>query len=317
MNGLRDLPSVHAVLAWPRVAALAARHGHGKVARAAREAVETARRARRGGSTGEDAVVDEARVEARLLVPASTLQPVLNGTGILVHTNLGRAPLAAEAIAAMVEISSGYSTVEYDLDNGKRGDRHGHAAPLLTALTGAEDALVVNNAAAALLLALAAVARGRQVIVSRGELVEVGGGFRIPDVLAESGAELVEVGTTNRTHLADYERAIGERSALLLKVHRSSFGMVGFTREVPLAELAELGRSRGLPVLHDAGSGCLGGFDRDTDETVASSVRAGADLVVFSGDKLLGGPQAGLLVGRRALVARAREHPLLRAVPSR
>ena len=243
---------------------------------------------------------------------APSLRRVLNATGVLVHTNLGRAPLAEAALARVVEVGGGYSNLEYDLERGERGSRQDHLAPLLARLTGAEAALVVNNNAAAVLLALAALAEGREVVVSRGELIEIGDGFRIPDVLARSGARLVEVGTTNRTRAVDYERAIGPETALLLRVHQSNFRVVGFSELPRLAELAEIARRHELPLVDDLGSGAL---VRVGDEpTPAESLRAGADLVCFSGDKLLGGPQAGIVVGRADLVERLRRHPLQRAL---
>src|SRR5205823_5536667 len=241
-----------------------------------------------------------------------SLRRVLNATGVLIHTNLGRAPLAAEAIAQVVETARGYSNLELDLRDGTRGSRQDHAAALLRRLTGAEASIVVNNNAAALLLALAALAEGREVIVSRGELVEIGDGFRIPDVLARSGATLVEVGTTNRTRAEDYERAIGERTGALLRVHQSNFKIVGFTEQPPLSELARLAHRHGLPLVDDLGSGVL--VELGDEPSVSASVAAGADLVTFSGDKLLGGPQAGLVVGRADLVERLRRHPLQRAL---
>ncbi len=308
---LRGLPAVSAVLGRPRVAALAAAHGQAAVTGAVRAALSDARAAI---LAGREAAVSDDDVIARVgRAHAGTLRPVLNATGVVVHTNLGRAPLAAQAIAAMAEVAGGYATLEYDLDRGARGERSIHATALLRELTGAEDALVVNNNAAAVMLVLAALAVGRDVVVSRGELVEIGGGFRIPDVLRQSGARLVEVGTTNRTHPADYAGAIDEGTALLMKVHRSNFAILGFTSEVALADLAALGRARGVPVVYDAGSGAL----RETEAqepTVRSFVDAGADVVTFSGDKLLGGPQAGVIVGTRALVERMRRHPLNRAL---
>jgi L-seryl-tRNA(Ser) seleniumtransferase len=231
---------------------------------------------------------------------------------VLVHTNLGRAPLADAALARVVEVGSGYANLEYDVERGERGSRQDHLAPLLERLTGAEAALVVNNNAAAVLLALAALAEGREVVVSRGELIEIGDGFRIPDVLARSGARLVEVGTTNRTRAADYERAIGPETALLLRVHQSNFRVVGFSEQPRLAELAEVARRHELPLVDDLGSGALGPVG--DEPTPAESLRAGADLVCFSGDKLLGGPQAGIVVGRADLVERLRRHPLQRAL---
>jgi L-seryl-tRNA(Ser) seleniumtransferase len=241
-----------------------------------------------------------------------SLRRVLNATGVLVHTNLGRAPLAPAALARVAEVGAGYSNLEYSLERGERGSRQDHLGGLLERLTGAEAALVVNNNAAAVLLALAALAEGREVVVSRGELIEIGDGFRIPDVLARSGARLVEVGTTNRTRAADYEGAIGADTALLLRVHQSNFRVVGFSERPRLEELAAIAHAHELWLVDDLGSGALG---RVGDEpTPAESLRAGADLVCFSGDKLLGGPQAGVVVGCADLVERLRRHPLQRAL---
>jgi L-seryl-tRNA(Ser) seleniumtransferase len=240
------------------------------------------------------------------------LRRVLNATGVLVHTNLGRAPLPESALVRIYEVGRGYSNLEYDLTSGARGSRQDHIAALLRRLTGAEAALVVNNNAAAVLLALAALAEGRVVVVSRGELIEIGDGFRIPEVLDRSGARLVEVGTTNRTRAADYERAIGPETALLLRVHQSNFRVVGFTELPAVAELSAVARRHGLPLVEDLGSGVL--VEAADEPTVRASLDAGADLVCFSGDKLLGGPQAGIVVGRAALVERLRRHPLQRAL---
>ncbi len=240
------------------------------------------------------------------------LARVLNATGVIVHTNLGRAPLPPAALERTAEVARGYSNLEYDLDAGARGSRQGHAAPILGRLTGAEAALVVNNNAGAMLLALAALAEGREVVVSRGELIEIGDGFRIPDVLSRSGARLVEVGTTNRTSAADYARAIGEQTALLLRVHQSNFRLVGFAERPLLADVAGVARSHSLPLLDDLGSGAL--VDLGDEPTARSSLEAGADLVCFSGDKLLGGPQAGIVVGRADLVEQLARHPLHRAL---
>jgi L-seryl-tRNA(Ser) seleniumtransferase len=245
------------------------------------------------------------------------LRRVLNATGVVVHTNLGRAPLAPAAVERAVEVGGSYSNLEYDLEDGGRGSRQDHPAALLRRLTGAEAALVVNNNAAAVLLALAALAQGREVVVSRGELIEIGDGFRIPDVLARSGARLVEIGTTNRTRAADYERALGPETALLLRVHQSNFRVVGFTERPSTRALAEVARRAGVPLVDDLGSGAL-----DPSNTVLlaeepsprEALAAGADLVCFSGDKLLGGPQAGIVVGRADLVERLRRHPLQRAL---
>jgi L-seryl-tRNA(Ser) seleniumtransferase len=237
---------------------------------------------------------------------------VLNATGVIVHTNLGRAPLAEEAIARVVEISRGYSNLEYDLTAGARGSRQDHVAETLRRLTRAEAALVVNNNAAAILLALAALAEGREVLVSRGELIEIGDGFRIPDVLARSGARLREVGTTNRTRASDYESAVGAETALLLRVHQSNFRVVGFTEQPTVAQLAAVARRHELPLVDDLGSGVL--VELSDEPSARESLAAGADLVTFSGDKLLGGPQAGIVVGRADLVERLRRHPLQRAL---
>lgn len=292
---------------------------HGLAVTVARAAVDDARRrAESGGAVTEDEVLADARRRAAEL-GRSLLQPVLNATGVIVHTNLGRAPLGAGPLSAVADVASGYSNLEFQLRSGSRGSRQEHAGALLAAACGAEAALVVNNNAAAVLLVLAALARGRDVVVSRGELVEIGGGFRVPDVMAESGARLVEVGTTNRTRRADYERAVSAETALILRVHASNYRMIGFVESTPVAELATLGP----PVVADIGSGLL---DEATpwlaerpawlrDEPGArQTLAAGADLVTFSGDKLLGGPQAGIIAGRADLVATVGRHPLARAV---
>jgi L-seryl-tRNA(Ser) seleniumtransferase len=248
---------------------------------------------------------------------ANGLRRAINATGIVLHTNLGRAPLAEAALMAVMEVATGYSNLEFDLATGKRGSRTQGIAPLLCELTGAEAALAVNNAAAAVLLALSALAGGGEVIVSRGELVEIGGGFRIPDVIRQGGARLVEVGTTNKTRLADYRDAITPHTRMLLKVHQSNYRIVGFTAEATLPELASLSREHGLLLMQDLGSGALldlSRFGRPREPTVMDSLSAGADLVAFSGDKLMGGPQAGMLVGRRTAIDPLRKHPLLRAV---
>jgi L-seryl-tRNA(Ser) seleniumtransferase len=303
---LRDLPSVDRLLAdevlasAPRMLATAA----------AREALEHARVAIRAGQDPGDTVAAARAELARLAAPS--LRRVLNATGIIVHTNLGRAQLDEAALARVVEVGAGYSDLELDLESGSRGSRQDHVAGLLRRLTGAEAAVVVNNNAAAVLLALAALAEGREVIVSRGELVEIGDGFRIPDVLARSGAHMVEVGTTNRTRGADYERAIRPETAALLRVHQSNFRIVGFTEQPSLRDLAQIAKRAGLPLVDDLGSGSL--IDVGDEPTASSSLAAGADLVCFSGDKLLGGPQAGVVVGRAELVERLRRHPLQRAL---
>jgi L-seryl-tRNA(Ser) seleniumtransferase len=302
---LRDLPSVDRLLADGRLAA----EPRQLALAAARAALERARsEIRSGRDPGDVAALAVAELDGWR---RASLRRVINATGVIVHTNLGRAPLSEAALERVREVG-GYSTLEYDLEAGARGSRQQHLVEPLRRLTGAESALVVNNNAAAVLLALAALAEGREVIVSRGELIEIGDGFRIPDVLARSGARLVEVGTTNRTRAADYERAVGPETALLLRVHQSNFRVVGFTEQPALRELAEVARRAGLPLVDDLGSGAL--FPIGDEPTAAASLAAGADMVCFSGDKLLGGPQAGIVVGRAELVERLRRHPLQRAL---
>jgi L-seryl-tRNA(Ser) seleniumtransferase len=299
---LRDLPSVDE---------LARPHGGDPLAvEAARALVARAREEiRRGDDPGDLA----ARLGRELhTARAPRLRRVINATGVIVHTNLGRAPLAEAALERVREIARGYSNLEYDLSAGGRGSRQDHVADIVSRLTGAEAALVVNNNAAAVMLALAALAEGREVLVSRGELIEIGDGFRIPDVLERSGARLREVGTTNRTRAADYEKAIGPETAVLLRVHQSNFRVVGFTEQPSLQELAAIARRHDLPLVDDLGSGAL--MDIGDEPTARASLAAGADLVSFSGDKLLGGPQAGIIVGRADLVGKLRRHPLQRAL---
>jgi L-seryl-tRNA(Ser) seleniumtransferase len=247
---------------------------------------------------------------------ASSLAPVINASGVILHTNLGRAPLSPGVLAEFQQSATQYCNLEYDLHAGARGKRDAHLSRLIDRLTGAEAAIVVNNCAAAVLVSLAALARGREVIVSRGELIEIGDGFRIPEIMEQSGAVLREVGTTNRTHLADYENAIGEKTGMLLRVHPSNFTVTGFTEKPEVAELIALGHRRGLPVIEDLGSGCLVDLSPTgiTEPTVRQSIEAGFSLVLFSGDKLLGGPQAGIIAGKKDLVAKVRRHPLFRAL---
>ena len=282
---------------------------------AARSALSRAREELLAGAEPGDLV---ERVESELAAArGARLRRAINATGVIIHTNLGRAPLAREALERVSAVAGGYSNLEYDLGEGGRGSRQDHAAPILRRLTGAEAALIVNNNAAAVLLALAALAEGREVLVSRGELIEIGDGFRIPDVLARSGARLCEVGTTNRTRAGDYDRAIGPETALLLRVHQSNFRVVGFTEQPRLADLVRVARAHGLPLVDDLGSGALfakSNLPLGDEPTARESLEAGADLVCFSGDKLLGGPQAGIIVGRAELVEQLRRHPLQRAL---
>jgi len=315
---LSKLPSVE------RLAQLVEQEGPGRYPRplivaCAREVVHTVReRLLNDEAVAVDPQTLLAEVQALLgRRTAATLTRAVNATGIIVHTNLGRAPLSARARAAMVEAARGYSTLEVDADSGRRGTRHRHLEPLLVRVTGAQSAIAVNNNAAAVLLALSALGKGKEVIVSRGELVEIGGSFRLPEVMAQSGAALVEVGTTNRTYAKDYERALTANTGLILKVHRSNFVMDGFVHEASIDDLVDLGRRHGIPLMFDAGSGCLVDFRTrglPYEPTVPDVIRAGCDIVTFSGDKLLGGPQAGIIVGQATLLERIRSHPLARAV---
>ena len=312
----RALPSVTALLELPGVRTLLRRTPRAAVVDALRTALA---RAREGGAWHANETEWVSAVEQELTrAVRPSLRRVLNGTGVVLHTNLGRAPLADTAIAAMTEIARGYSNLEYDLDRGTRGSRYVHCASLLRELTGAEDALVVNNGAAALVLALNTVARGRGALISRGELVEIGGSFRIPEIIERSGAHLVEVGTTNRTHLDDYRRALGSPAdvAAVLKVHRSNFTLAGFVAEADVTDLRAIAEPAGIPIVHDLGSGLLLSLDSlglTGEPTAREALRAGATLVSMSGDKLLGGPQAGIVVGSAPLVAAMRENPLARS----
>jgi L-seryl-tRNA(Ser) seleniumtransferase len=308
----RELPSIDRLLGLAEVQRLLQVAPRNLVVAAAREAVAAARLGRAGPPDDWAAEIAE-RVAAR---SATSLVPVLNATGVVLHTNLGRAPLAEAALAAVRAVGGDYSNLELDLTTGSRGSRLDHCAPLLAEVSGGEAALVVNNAAGALVLALDATARGREVVISRGELIEIGGSFRIPEILEKSGAILREVGTTNRTHLADYERALGERSGAILVVHRSNFAMTGFVASPPAAELVELARARGVPCIVDVGSGLLIDLSAHglTGEPLVAEAARIADLVVFSGDKLLGGPQAGCAVGRGAVIRALRANPLARAL---
>jgi L-seryl-tRNA(Ser) seleniumtransferase len=321
-RALRALPKIDELLARPDVAAIGAPRW--AVREAARAAVEARRQVILETAASQPPepppiAADDLERRARDLV-RPPLRRVINATGVILHTNLGRAPIAAAAAESALEVAMGYSNLEYDLEAGKRGSRHDHLRALVRELAGAEDAAVVNNNAGATMLALAALAHGREVIASRGELIEIGGSFRIPEVMELSGATLVEVGTTNRTRIEDYAAAINERTGLLLKVHRSNFEIVGFTEEVGPAALATLGRERGVPTMFDLGSGSLlspadsADIGLRAEPGVREAVAAGIDVVTFSGDKLLGGPQAGILAGAAAAIGAARRHPLMRAL---
>ena len=316
-NLYRRLPQIQRLLEMPDAGALCQQYGRGAVVAALRETLAELRRQIRAGDIRQvpereallAASADNLRGRSR-----GGLRPVINATGIVLHTNLGRAPLAAEVIAAAASVAGGYCNLEYDLESGGRGSRTHHIEPLLQSLTGAEAGLAVNNGAAALLLALSALSGGGEVIVSRGELVEIGGGFRIPEVIRQGGARLVEVGATNKTRIEDYRNAIGPDSRVLLKVHQSNFRLVGFTGETAIGELSALAREHGLTLVADLGSGQLQDSMGVGEPTLRDALSAGADLVTCSGDKLLGGPQAGLVVGRRTAVEPLRRHPLLRAL---
>jgi len=317
---MKEIPKVDRILGWPGISALLAKHPRPGVLAAVRTVLDQLRE--HVSQTGDAAALEPGRISARVSCELASrtrpsLQAVVNGTGVVVHTNLGRSPLADEAEDAIHTVSAGYSNLEFDLESGERGTRYAHVEGLICELTGAEAALVVNNNAAAVILALSSLAQGQEVVVSRGELVEIGGSFRIPDVMRQSGAKLVEVGTTNRTHLRDFQAAITGETALLLKVHTSNFAIVGFTAEASLAEMSSLGRESGIPVMLDAGSGCLvdlSPYGISGEATVRQYLDDGADVVTFSGDKLLGGPQAGLIAGKRRFIEPMKRHPLLRAL---
>ena len=316
---LRAIPKVDRLLQSPEIQPLIATHSRAEVLRTVRRVLDDLRQA--AGRLDATALGVEAICERVVEALDRRAQPyyrrVVNGTGVILHTGLGRAVLAPEAVAALAALAPYPQRLEIDLESGQRGGRDEGCARLLRELTGCEDATIVNNNAAATLLLLAAMARGKEVVLSRGELVEIGGSFRIPDVMNESGAVLVEVGTTNRTHLRDYRAAIGETTGMILKVHTSNYRVLGFTAEVEIEELVALGREHGIPVAHDLGSGCavdLAGHGFTSEPLLRRSVAAGADLVCCSGDKLLGGPQAGIILGRKEAVERCRRHPLFRAV---
>ncbi len=324
---LRQIPSVDELLAQPRLAALAQRVDRNLVVEIARNVLADLR-ARIAGEAATAVLAeisalasDPASLEARITslverILSHSLQTVINATGVVLHTNLGRAPLPESVVDEFRAAAAHYSNLEYDLEAGARGKRDVHTAELLTRLTGAEAAIVVNNCAAAVLVTLAALARGGEAVVSRGELIEIGDGFRIPEIMEQSGAILREVGTTNRTRLADYENAINEKTRLLLRVHPSNFKVTGFTDKPALEELVALSQRSGIPLVEDLGSGCLASLAEYgiSEPTVRESVEAGVGIVTFSGDKLLGGPQAGIIAGKKDLIARVRQHPLFRAL---
>ncbi|HEY8833075.1 MAG TPA: L-seryl-tRNA(Sec) selenium transferase [Gemmatimonadaceae bacterium] len=311
----RDLPSVNALLESAGVRALLEQHPRRVVLEAVRSAVDAARDQGTAQRTEQQWLASIESAVASLSQPS--LRRVINATGVILHTNLGRAPLAESAVKAITDIATGFSNLEYDLATGERGSRYSHCVGLLRQLTGAEDALVVNNCAAAIVLALNALAQRKEVLVSRGELVEIGGSFRIPDIMARSGAKLVEVGTTNRTHDDDYRRAITPRTAAIVKVHRSNFAIEGFTSDVSVDRLAFIAAEHGLPVIHDLGSGLMVSLDEyglTGEPTAKMALESGASLVLMSGDKLLGGPQAGIILGAANLIARLRKNPFARAM---
>ena len=313
---MRQIPSVDELLVQPRLAALSKRVDRNLVVEVTRTVLADLRARIAEDSNGTVVSLDGASVEELISVQVEkilsrSLQPVINATGVILHTNLGRAPLPETVADEFRRTATQYSNLEYDLEAGARGKRDVHTSQLLTRLTGAEAAIVVNNCAAAVLVTLAALARGGEVIVSRGELIEIGDGFRIPEIMEQSGALLREVGTTNRTHLADYENAIDEKTRLLLRVHPSNFKVTGFTDKPSLEDLVSLSQRSGLPLVEDLGSGCLADLSEHgvSEPTVRQSIDAGVSLVMFSGDKLMGGPQAGIIAGKKELVARVRRFP--------
>lgn len=322
---LREIPKVDELLKLPGMESLASSYPRELVVEAVRTMLERTRQGIINGHVSRDNPVnwdDAAAIAGGVMgvleeMTRPGLRRVINATGVVLHTNLGRAVLSPSAIQAVHMVASGYSNLELNLKNGKRGSRYAPVEGIINSLAGSQSSMVVNNNAAAVLLALGTLARGGEVVVSRGQLVEIGGSFRIPEVMEQSGAILREVGATNKTYIEDYRRAVNERTALLLHVHTSNYRIVGFTRETTVAELVELGRETGLPVMSDLGSGSLIGFDRlglPYEPTVQETVQAGADVVTFSGDKLLGGPQAGIIAGRKEIVDRMKKNPLTRAV---
>ncbi len=315
---LRQLPSVDEVLRHPLLVAIAATSARPLLVECVRETLEAIRAQIRSGQANPSGDTIAAQVSSLFQQrQRPSLRPVINATGVIINTNLGRAPLSQESLQAIADVARGYANLEYDLEEGERGSRHQHVRALLCELTRTEDALVTNNNAAAVLVVLSALTAGREVVISRGQLVEIGGGFRVPDVLRQSGARLVEVGATNRTRLRDYETAITAETAALLNVHPSNFLITGFTESVSLKTLADLAHHRGLLAVTDLGSGCLldtAHFGLAHEPTPQEAIAAGADVVCFSGDKLLGGPQAGIILGKRELISQIARHPLMRAI---
>lgn len=314
VDARRAIPSVSSLLESQAMQQLLTAHARSAVVKAIRQAVAQVRE-----SDSTVAHIDwKALVEEQLAsIERRSLRRVINATGVILHTNLGRAPLAIAAVEAIREVAAGYANLEYDLQSGSRGSRYVHCVELLRELTAAEDAIVVNNGAAALVLALSAISRGREVIVSRGELIEIGGSFRVPDIMGRSGAELVEVGTTNRTHIEDYIRAIGPRTGAIAKIHRSNFAQAGFVADVEVRSLAPIAREHGIPIVHDLGSGLmidLSAYGLSGEPTARQALDAGATVVLMSGDKLLGGPQAGIALGSREIIGRMRKDPFARAM---
>ncbi|MBQ6385012.1 MAG: L-seryl-tRNA(Sec) selenium transferase [Lachnospiraceae bacterium] len=321
----RNIPKVDVLLEDAEIRNLIARYGRPVVTEMIREVTDGLREAigeaetESGLRSAEEAVGDAAGLIARRTRALHTpkVRKVINATGTILHTNLGRAPLSKEMLLELTDVLTGYSNLEYDLEAGRRGERYSHFEKLLCRLTGAEAAMAVNNNASAVLLILSTLAKGGEVVVSRGELVEIGGKFRVPDVMAASGASLVEVGTTNKTHLSDYEEAVTEETKALLKVHTSNYRIVGFTESVPVDEMKKVAEERGIPVIEDLGSGVLIDLEKyglHHEPTVQESIRAGADIVCFSGDKLLGGPQAGIIIGKKEYIAKIKKNQLTRAL---
>ena len=319
---LKTLPAVDRLLSEPSVQGLSAKYPRNLILKAIRSVLEELRTLIKEESLVAESDLTPRSISTRVAkklqdISQNSLRPLINATGVVVHTNLGRSILAERVIRKLKSLAGGYSNLEYDLDKGSRGSRYVHVEDILKELTGAESAMVVNNNAAAVLLCIETMAKGREVVISRGQLVEIGGSFRVPDVMRKSGATMVEIGTTNKTHLSDYEEVIGPETGLLLRVHTSNFQIMGFTEEVALSDLVGLGRKYGVPVMDDLGSGCLVDFSHyglKKEPTVMEALNQGADLVTFSGDKLLGGPQAGIILGRKNLVESIKSNQLTRAL---